>query len=160
MESTALTGSFLVGVATGGRSMTGLAAVALTTEPTRADRLLDRVATTRGRVLLTAGAAAEMVGDKLPTVPSRLSRQGLTSRIAAGALAGAALAVRSGGNPGLGALAGVTGSVVGSYAGATWRRWAGTEKATAFTAAVTEDLLTVAVALLACGLASQRGTGS
>ena len=160
MDPTALTGAFLVGVATGGRSMTGLAAIALTTHPTPAGRLLDRTATTRGRVLLTAGAAAEMVGDKLPNIPSRLSRQGLTSRIAAGALAGAALAARSGTNAGLGALCGGAGSIVGSYAGATWRRYAGVDKVTAFTSAITEDLLTVATATIACGLAPQRGAGS
>ena len=160
MESTALTGAFLVGVASGGRSLTGLAAIALTTHPTPAGRLLDRAASTRGRVLLTAGATAEIAGDKLPNIPSRLSRQGLTGRITTGALAGAALALRSGANPGLGALCGGAGSIAGSYAGATWRRWAGTEKVTAFTAAITEDLLTVATAVLACGLAPQRGTAA
>jgi uncharacterized membrane protein len=158
METTALTGAFLVGVASGGRSLTGLATIALTTHPTRADRLLDRAATTRGRVLLTAGATAELVGDKLPNIPSRLSRQGLTGRIACGALAGTALARRSGANPGLGALCGVAGSIAGSYGGAAWRRWAGTEKVTAFTAAITEDLLTVATAVIASGLAPQRAT--
>ncbi|GIF60655.1 hypothetical protein Air01nite_67500 [Asanoa iriomotensis] len=156
MEIGALASAFLVGVASGGRSMTGLAAIALTTRPGTASPVLDRAATAPGRAVLTVAAAGELVGDKLPNTPSRLLPLGLSSRVAAGAAGGAALALRSRGNPGLAAVCGGVGAVAGSYAGATWRRWAGTERVTAFAAAVTEDLLTVATAVLACALAPQR----
>jgi uncharacterized membrane protein len=155
METAALSSAFLVGVASGGRSMTGLATIALTTRPGTPSMFLNRAASAPGRVLLTTGAAAELVGDKLPTTPSRLSTVGLTSRIVTGAIGGAALAVRTRTNPGIGALCGVVGAVAGSYAGAYWRRWAGTEQVTAFVAAVAEDLLTVATAAAASALAPQ-----
>jgi uncharacterized membrane protein len=158
MESTVLTSAFLVGVAAGGRSMTGLATIAWTTPPGTPPRALDLAASPRGRALLTLAAAGELVGDKLPQTPSRLSTQGLTSRIATGALGGAALALRAGGaNPAVAALSGAAGSVAGSYLGAGWRRWAGTEKVNAFVAAIAEDLVTVATAVVACGLAPARG---
>lgn len=160
METAALTSAFLVGVASGGRSMTGLATIALTTRPGTPSMFLNRAASTPGRVLLTTGAAAELVGDKLPSTPSRLSPQGLTSRLVTGAIGGAALAVRTRTNPGLGALCGAVGAVAGSYAGAYWRRWAGTEQVTAFVAAVAEDLLTVATAVAASALAPQTRTGT
>src|ERR1700754_325841 len=153
MESTVLTSAFLIGVAAGGRSMTGLATIAWTTPPGTPPRALDLAATPRARAALTIAAAGDLVADKLPQTPSRLSPQGLTSRLATGALGGAALALRSGGaNPGLGALSGAAGSVAGSYLGAAWRRWAGTEKVSAFVAAVAEDLVTVATAVIAAGL--------
>jgi uncharacterized membrane protein len=158
METAALSSAFLVGVASGGRSMTGLAAIALTTRPGTPSMFLDRAAGTPGRVLLTTGAAAELVGDKLPSTPSRLSPPGLISRVAAGAIGGAALALRTRANPGLGAVCGAVGAVAGSYAGAYWRRRAGTERVTAFVAAVAEDLLTVGTAAAACGLAPQTRT--
>ncbi|SNT01327.1 Uncharacterized membrane protein [Asanoa hainanensis] len=155
METAALTSAFLAGVAAGGRSMTGLATIALTTRPGTSSMWLDRAASAPGRVLLTTGAAAELVGDKLPSTPSRLMPRGLAIRIATGALGGAALAQRTRGNPALGALCGGVGAVAGSYAGAYWRRWAGTEQVTALVAAVAEDLLTAAVAVTAAALAPQ-----
>ncbi|MEV4535964.1 hypothetical protein AB0J82_19285 [Asanoa sp. NPDC049518] len=158
METAVLTSAFLAGVAAGGRSMTPIATIALTTRPNTASMWLDRAASNPGRVLLTAGAAAELVGDKLPNTPSRLMAQGLGIRIATGALGGAALAWRTRGNPALGALCGGVGAVAGSYAGAYWRRWAGTEQVTAFVAAVAEDLLTAATAVAAAALAPQTRT--
>jgi uncharacterized membrane protein len=159
METAALTGAFLVGVASGGRSLTGLATIALTTRPHTPSGMLDRAASPPGRALLVTAAAGELCADKLPAIPSRLSPMGLGGRIAAGAAGGAALALRARGNPVIGALCGGAGAVVGSYAGAMWRRWAGPEQVTAFAAAVTEDLLTVATSVLACGLAPQRVGG-
>jgi uncharacterized membrane protein len=157
MESTVLSSAFLIGVAAGGRSMTGLATIAWTTPPGTPPRALDLAASPRGRAVLTVAAAGELVADKLPQTPSRLSTLGLASRIATGALGGAALALRAGGtNPGLAALGGAAGSVAGSYLGAAWRRWAGTEKVNAFVAAIAEDLVTAATAVAACGLAPPR----
>ncbi|GIF70800.1 hypothetical protein [Asanoa siamensis] len=161
MESAAaLTGAFLVGVASGGRSATGLAAVALTTRPGTPAAVLDRAASTPGRALLSAGAAVELVIDKLPSTPSRLSPPNLAGRLVAGAAGGAALALRARSHPGLGALCGAAGAVAGSYAGALWRRWAGTDKVNAVTAAIAEDLLTVATAVAACTIAPQRPTSA
>ncbi|MDG4820450.1 hypothetical protein O7635_01105 [Asanoa sp. WMMD1127] len=156
METAAMTSAFLVGVAAGGRSMTGLAAIALTTRPGTGYAVLDRAASTPGRAALTASAAVELGADKLPRTPSRLSTAGLTSRIASGAAGGAALALRARRNPLLGAAVGAAGAVAGSYAGAYWRRWIGREQVAAFVAAVAEDCLTAATALAACTLAPQR----
>ena len=66
---------------------------------------------TRFRAFLAVAAAGELVGDKLPSVPSRTAPGPLALRMAAGGLCGHALA----GRPGL--AAGVAGAAVGSFAG-------------------------------------------
>ncbi|RMI01043.1 hypothetical protein, partial [Cellulomonas triticagri] len=74
--------SALLGVASGSRASLALAA------PTLRDP-------TRGRVARTAavlGVVGEVVGDKLPTTPSRIVPPGPQSRAVAAALGGAALA--------------------------------------------------------------------
>jgi uncharacterized membrane protein len=63
------------------------------------------------RVLLGLAAAGELVGDKLPSVPSRTAPGPLALRLGAGALSGRALA----GAPGL--AAGVAGAAAGAFGG-------------------------------------------
>jgi uncharacterized membrane protein len=68
-----------------------------------------------------AAAVGELVGDKLPTTPSRLQQPQLTGRVAAGALAGGLLARQHGRSPVLPALAAGAAALAASYAGAAWR---------------------------------------
>ncbi len=64
-----------------------------------------------GRSFLAVAAAGELVGDKLPSVPSRTAPGPLALRLAAGALCGHVLAGRAG------LAAGAAGAAAGSFAG-------------------------------------------
>src|SRR5688572_20451823 len=108
----------LLGLASGGRSTAGIAAVVLTS---RTDDLPGRLASPWGRRLIPAAALGELVADKLPGVPSRLSPPGLAARVVAGAVAGAALAWRAERSPLAPAIVAAGFAVVGSVAGAFWR---------------------------------------
>jgi uncharacterized membrane protein len=75
--------SLFLGAASGLRSQLGLAAVVARSDPSLPTLL--RHAWTK-RVLM-AGAAVELVVDKLPATPSRLAPVGITSRLVLGGLA-------------------------------------------------------------------------
>jgi uncharacterized membrane protein len=141
--------SFLIGVASGGRSMTGLAAVALTTRPGELPAALDPLTRTKARTLVVAGALGELAADKLPHAPSRLTPPSLTARMIAGAAAAGVLAARSHVTPTgylLPTAAGVAGALVGSIAGARWRAIATTHGWPSAAAAVLEDAAVVGLA--------------
>ncbi|HEV2887781.1 MAG TPA: hypothetical protein VGX49_12775 [Jatrophihabitans sp.] len=113
----------LLGLATGGRSTAGLAALALT-NPSSAGALGNRWT----RWLAGTAAAGELVEDKLPQTPSRLRPEGLVPRLALGAASGAILTHREGGSRNRTALAGalgLLGAAAGSRLGASWRQLAG-----------------------------------
>ena len=111
-----------VGVAAlaGARTMAAPALVshALKRRPTR--RLgRSRFATmqsSRTAKVLTVLAAGEMVGDKLPTTPARISPPALIGRGLSGALVGAALFARRRDNSWRGATVGTLSALVGAYA--------------------------------------------
>jgi uncharacterized membrane protein len=115
------TRSAALGFVTGLRSQMALAllaqAVARADVPgdgTRPFRLLAHPAV---RGLLAAASVGELVGDKLPVIPSRLEAGPLAGRLALGAAAGA-LAGRSAGTGGVtGAALGAVGAAAGSSAG-------------------------------------------
>ncbi|WP_433290839.1 hypothetical protein ACQP2F_23930 [Actinoplanes sp. CA-030573] len=121
----------LLGAATGGRSLTPLAALAL--------RHRSRYA-----AAVAAAALGELVADKLPGIPSRVAPAPLAARIVLGALSGAAYARGRGAGPALPAMLGAGGAAAASYAGAWWRA-----HATGVPAAVAEDAATLAVAYAA-----------
>lgn len=134
----ALVKSLLVGVAAGGRSSLGLAAPLLTA---RAPRV---------RLAGAAVVAAELVGDKLPSTPSRLESGPLLGRAGAGAVSGAFVAAR-GGHPAralVGAVLGVTGAVAGSVLGAAFREVAAGHGWT-WQAALAEDAAALGLAAYA-----------
>ncbi|WP_405216411.1 DUF4126 family protein [Agrococcus sp. Ld7] len=86
--------SLALGAAGGMRSVTPLAAVVATYDDAPADHGWRRWPVLRspwGRRLIIAMAAGELIGDKMPAIPSRLSPPALLGRVAAAALAGAAL---------------------------------------------------------------------
>jgi uncharacterized membrane protein len=104
--------SVRIGTATGGRGFSGIAAAVLTT-PRPPGPLGHPVA--KGVVALAA--AGELVADKLPRTPSRLSPPGLMARLVNGALSAGLLARRAGDDPiphmAIGALAALAGAVRG-----------------------------------------------
>ena len=84
----ALLGSALLGAASGLRAQIGLAILVARQDPSLPP-FLQQPWTRR---LLVAGAAGELVMDKLPSTPSRLVPPGIASRLALGALAASLLA--------------------------------------------------------------------
>jgi uncharacterized membrane protein len=84
----------LIGAATGSRSFTGMAALALATPAsaaTQPDRALRK---SWVKALVTAGALGELGADKLPATPDRLAPRGLTGRVLIAALTGQIVARR------------------------------------------------------------------
>ncbi|MCU1260305.1 MAG: hypothetical protein JWO80_3190 [Bryobacterales bacterium] len=71
----------------------------------------------RGSKVLMALAIAELVGDKLPFMPSRLARPGLAGRLISGAICGAAINSSRGRSVLRGALAGSAAAVGATLAG-------------------------------------------
>ncbi len=112
--------ALILGVATGLRSQTPLAVL---TQVARHDPRVvrrgsaaDRLRQPGAAVIMGASAIGEMVVDKLPFVPSRLTAPVLGGRILFAALGGAAITPSA--HPAWrGAAAGVLGAVVGNYGG-------------------------------------------
>lgn len=164
----ALTGAALIGAVSGLRSQWGTAAVSWTTRTTGAPSAAQALLAgpwVRGATL--AAAAGEFVADKSPRIPSRLSPAGLGPRLVMGALAAAALSQRRRGAvpPAAAAAAGASAALASAYAGARWRRAAGSRAGTDAVAAAVEDVLAAALAWAACGsrtsqvVAGPPGTG-
>jgi len=122
-----------IGLATGARSMTPIAALA------RSDHSgLQALSSPWGRRLTAVAALGEIVTDKLPSTPSRLSPVPFAGRIAIGALAGHALARGHRASVVVPVLTAVAASVAASYAGAAWRANAA-RRGLAVPAAIAED---------------------
>ena len=66
---------------------------------------------------LTSMAASELVTDKLPSTPSRLSLVPMAARVASGALCGATICMAAGESAERGLLLGAAGAIAGAYAG-------------------------------------------
>jgi uncharacterized membrane protein len=119
---TVLLRPLLLGVVTGARSQLGLAVLAWS-PPRRHDAAPLRLLRTRaGRAGSGLALAGELVADKLPRTPSRLSPSALGGRLAVGALVGALAAERRDpATTGLSIAAGVLGAASASWVGATAR---------------------------------------
>ncbi len=115
--------AFLIGTASGLRSLIGLAAVSwaahfgiLALDHT----WLAFLSYSFTPYILTLLAIAEMVNDKLPRTPSRLAPPGFITRIVTGALCGLAIG-HSGNGIIVGLAAGIIGAVAGTFGGAKAR---------------------------------------
>ncbi|GAB3457463.1 hypothetical protein AB1207_17500 [Kineococcus endophyticus] len=128
--------SALLGVAAGGRSSLGLAGPALTGGNTVA------------KLGTLAAVGAEVVADKNPATPSRLTAAGLPARIASGAGGALALAKRDHQRALVPVVAGAVGALAGSLLGAAWRAGAA-EVVPDWQAAVVEDVASFTLAVLA-----------
>lgn len=94
-------------------------------------------------------AGAELIGDKLPMTPSRLSPPALGVRAVSGALSGGAVASARSGNRLIGMACGLGGALLGSWLGYTLR--ANLVKARGLPAlpvALAEDVLSLGMAYL------------
>ncbi|MBV9359689.1 MAG: DUF4126 family protein [Chloroflexi bacterium] len=140
----------LLGVATGLRSMSPLAVVALTTSGKPGAAVPRIVARPPVPAVLGAACAAELIADKLPGMPSRLAPPGLAARLVLGALVGGLATRIEGASPALGAACGLLGAGAGAWTGSTIRRQLSmTTHLPDLVFAVLEDAATLALALWA-----------
>ena len=110
----------LLGVATGARTMTPIAAVCwfaylrlLPVQHTWAFWTASLISV----ILFTVLALGEYVGDKLPRTASRLSPGGLIPRLVFGGLVGAIVATGLQNSIGIGSVLGMIGAVIGAFGG-------------------------------------------
>jgi uncharacterized membrane protein len=149
-----LTRSTLIGVTTGGRSITGLAALVLTA-PAGARTQPEKAFTNRWvKSVATLFASQEYLIDKLPNTPSRLEPAGLASRATAAAIGGVLVARRtppSATRQHMALCAGLctAAALATSWLGARWRGWAPSRIGSSFGAAVIEDAATLATSYVA-----------
>jgi uncharacterized membrane protein len=97
--------------------------------------------------ILSALAAAELVGDQLPRTPSRTVPVQFATRILGGGLAGAAIGSAAGSWP-VGAAAGVVGAVIGTLGGRAFRGRLAAAFGRDLPAALIEDAIALGVAAL------------
>lgn len=96
----------------------------------------------------SALALAELVGDKLSFTPSRKTLPQFGARILSGALCGGAVALGLGGMVAIGALAGISGALVGTLVGAAGRAALARALGKDLPAALLEDAVAVGGAAL------------
>jgi uncharacterized membrane protein len=101
--------------------------------------------------ILLVMAIGELITDQLPTTPSRKVPMQFGARIISGGLSGAALAA-SAGVLAIGAVAGVIGAVIGTLGGAAFRARLATLFGKDPPAALIEDAIAIAAALVIVGL--------
>jgi uncharacterized membrane protein len=145
---TALLRAAALGAASGSRSVTGLAAVALTSRPDDTGPVASRLGGRTASTLSGLAAASELVADKLPGVPSRLAPLGLVPRAAFGATSAAAIARRDGHDPTLPGLVGAAAAVGMAVLGVSLRAMAQRSFGSDRPGAVVEDALAAALGWL------------
>lgn len=131
--------SALLGVAAGSRASLALAG------PTLHDPRRGGLARTAARL----GVLAELVGDKQPSAPSRITPPGPQSRAVSAALGGAALARQRGRAIWLPAATAAVFSLGGTIGGAAWRAWAARAGHRDLPAALAEDAVALTLATVA-----------
>ncbi|GLQ53532.1 DUF4126 domain-containing protein [Devosia nitrariae] len=97
--------------------------------------------------ILTLPAFAELVGDKLPTTPSRKLPTPFTGRLLSGAFSGAVLGLAASEWVG-GLVAGAIGAIIGTYGGAEARARLARAFRRDLPAALIEDVVAVVGAIL------------
>lgn len=97
--------------------------------------------------IFTAVAVLELIGDQLPSTPSRKVPMQFITRLILGALSGAAIGA-SGGALVAGLVAGIVGAVIGTYGGAALRASLARSFGRDLPAALIEDVLAVGGAYL------------
>jgi uncharacterized membrane protein len=97
--------------------------------------------------VFTILALVELVGDQLPSTPSRKVPMQFTARMISGAFCGAAIGM-AGGDGIIGLLAGIIGAVLGTYGGHEFRRRLAISFGRDLPAALVEDAVAIVGALL------------
>jgi uncharacterized membrane protein len=97
--------------------------------------------------IFTVVAVLELIGDQLPSTPSRKVPMQFITRLVMGGLSGAAIGV-SGGMLVAGLMAGIVGAVIGTYGGAAVRGALARSFGRDLPAALIEDIVAVGGAFL------------
>jgi uncharacterized membrane protein len=142
--------SLLIGVVAGLRAMTAPAAAAFGARYGAiavAGTPMAFMGYTWTAWILGVLALVELVTDQLPTTPSRKVPVQFTARILTGALSGATVAAPSG-SVVTGVIAGIVGAVIGTFGGASLRARLATAFAKDWPAAIIEDVIAIAAAVL------------
>lgn len=142
--------AFAIGVIAGLRSMTAPAAVSWAVAlrgsllPDLGQSYLAFMQSTITAWIFTVAAAAELISDKLPFTPSRLTAGPFGARIVSGGLCGATLCLAAGQSAIVGVVAGAIGAVAGSYGGFLYRTaWAKSLGLPDIAVALVEDAIAV-----------------
>jgi uncharacterized membrane protein len=143
---------FLIGFATGLRSLTPLAVICWAAHAgwlQFAPSKLAFIGKWPTVTMLTLLAAAELLVDKLPQTPARTKAVGLTARVILGCVCAVLISVACSGHMVLAAIAGFIGAITGAFAGYHTRHVlvlrAGMPD---FIVALTEDVIAIAGSLL------------
>lgn len=153
MNQRSFTSALLLGVTAGLRSMTAPAALALAQQQPGAEKI-PLLGSPRAARVLTTLALGELVFDKLPFAPNRTSPAGLSGRLLSGAMCGAAAAQE---NQPAGALLGIAGALVSSFAGLSLRRRAGQASGLPDAViALVEDGLAIVIGIGAAAMTSEK----
>ena len=96
-------------------------------------------------IVLAVAAVGEYVWDVLPNTPSRTQALGLSARVISGAFVGWLIATMHDGSGMFGAIAGIAGAVIGTYAGHA-ARLAAIARIGGYPAAIVEDLPAIGLA--------------
>jgi len=144
--------AFAAGVISGLRSMTALAVISWGARWGWLDlhrTPLEFLGATWFAYTITAFAAGELIGDKLPWIPNRTSPPALVFRLITGGLSGAAIFISARQSLLLGAILGALGALGGAFEGYRLRRTLTKEKGLPdFAVALAEDLIAVGGAFL------------
>lgn len=167
--------SALAGLATGGRTFSGISALVASVPPGTTSQPDATLAKPQAQAVLGLLAAGEAVADKLPFAPSRLDFPGLQGRVLFGAACGVIIARRSATVPGAAAFSdaasgaavapgrpavppaqvavcavvGAAAAVAGSYGGSRFRTWASGRTGHDWIGAFVEDAAVVALTVAA-----------
>jgi uncharacterized membrane protein len=140
--------AFLIGIASGLRALTGLAAVSWAAHfgvlPLN-HTWLAFLGYAFTPYILTVMAIGELVNDKLPKTPSRLVPPQFITRIVTSALCGLAIGL-SGGGMIIGLVAGLIGAVAGTFGGAKARGVLARTLGCDLPAALLEDAVALGIA--------------
>jgi uncharacterized membrane protein len=98
-------------------------------------------------IVLSVAAVAEYVVDAMPNTPARTGAVGFTARVISGALGGWLIVTTHGGAGMPGAIAGIIGAVIGTYAGYAMRCEA-IKRIGTYPAAIVGDLIAIGLAAL------------
>ena len=105
---------------------------------------LSFVTTTTAMVIFLVAALTELVVDQLPATPSRTKPPGLIARIVFGGLCGAGIALAGSQLLSVGAIVGIAGALIGTFAGHEVRlRSVRTLGLPDFVVAILEDIVAI-----------------
>jgi uncharacterized membrane protein len=152
LDLNALAGAAAIGAVAGLRSMTAPALLSQAARTGSIDLTTGPAAflgTQKAADIATGLALAELVVDKLPATPDRITPFPLAARAISGAIVGAAVCSARKKDPGPGALVGALAAVGAAFLGfALRRKFTQNAKLPGLLVALAEDAITIAIAVV------------